>query len=135
MPTLKAPDAARHSTLSALSNAKPVSTFAENALAHHDPAPQDETRPVFAEPWQAQAFALATHLNERGVFTWSEWSQTLGAQLKTDDQLGYYEHWLAALEALVAQKGLCAPSEMAARAEAWHHAFEQTPHGQPVNLK
>ena len=69
--------------------------------------------PVFAEPWEAQAFALAVKLSEQGHFTWSEWARVLGDQLKAaadrgepDDGSHYYEHWLAALEQLVTAKGL-----------------------------
>ena len=43
--------------------------------------------PVFAEPWQASAFAMTVALNERGLFTWSEWAETLGAELKSGDRL------------------------------------------------
>jgi hypothetical protein len=32
--------------------------------------PGDEGGPVFAEPWQAQAFALAVWLSRQGHFTW-----------------------------------------------------------------
>ena len=33
--------------------------------------------PVFNEPWQAQAFAMAVTLHEAGYFSWSEWSDRL----------------------------------------------------------
>lgn len=39
--------------------------------------PRDEDGPVFAEPWQAQAFALAVKLSEDGYFTWKEWAAAL----------------------------------------------------------
>ena len=74
--------------------------------------PRDAGGPVFAEPWQAQAFALAVKLSEQGHFTWKEWAATLAEELKAaadrgepDDGSHYYEHWLAALERLVAAKG------------------------------
>ena len=38
--------------------------------------------PVFAEPWQAQAFAMAVQLHERGLFTWPEWAETLGRRIR-----------------------------------------------------
>ena len=44
--------------------------------------PRDEGGPVFAEPWQAQAFALAVKLSEEGYFTWKEWAAALAAELK-----------------------------------------------------
>ena len=75
--------------------------------------PHEEGGAVFAEPWQAQAFALAVKLSEAGHFTWREWTETLAAELKAaadrgepDDGTRYYAHWLAALERLVTAKGL-----------------------------
>ena len=103
--------------------------------------PRDEGGPVFAEPWQAQAFALAVKLSEHGHFTWKEWSTALADELKVaasrgepDDGSHYYEHWLAALERLVATKGLSDPGAMLARKEAWADAYRHTQHGKPVEL-
>ena len=97
--------------------------------------------PVFAEPWQAQAFALAVKLSEQGHFTWKEWAEALAGELKSaadrgepDDGSRYYEHWLAALERLVMEKGLAGPSALLARKEAWADAYRRTPHGKPVEL-
>ena len=96
---------------------------------------------MFAEPWQAQAFALAVRLSEQGYFTWKEWAAALAAELKAaadggepDDGSRYYHHWLAALERLVTEKGLSDRSAMAARKDAWADAFRHTPHGKPVEL-
>ena len=104
--------------------------------------PRDAGGPVFAEPWQAQAFALAVRLSEQGHFTWKEWAAALGAELKAaaargepDDGTYYYHHWLAALERLVAEKGLASPAALHARKNAWAEANRATPHGQPVELK
>ncbi len=104
--------------------------------------PRDEDGPVFAEPWQAQAFALAVKLSEQGHFTWKEWAEVLAAELKAaedrgepDDGTRYYEHWLAALELLTAQKGLANRAAMRQRKEAWAEAYRNTPHGQPVVLE
>lgn len=103
--------------------------------------PRDEGGPVFAEPWQAQAFALAVKLSEQGHFTWKEWAAALAEEIKTagdrgeaDDGSRYYEYWLAALERLVAAKGLSDPVAMLARKEAWADAYRHTPHGKPVEL-
>ena len=103
--------------------------------------PRDEGGPVFAEPWQAQAFALAVKLSEQGHFTWKEWAAALAAELEAaagrgepDDGSRYYTHWLAALERLVAEKGLADPTALAARKEAWADAYRHTPHGEPVEL-
>jgi len=103
--------------------------------------PRDEGGPVFAEPWQAQAFALAVKLSEQGHFTWKEWAAALAAELKAaadrgepDDGSQYYQHWLAALERLVTAKGLSDTAAMLARKEAWADAYRHTPHGKPVEL-
>jgi len=98
--------------------------------------PTDAEGPVFAEPWQAQAFALAVQLNADGVFTWSEWAQALAAELAGKDEDGshYYEHWLSALEALAVAKGLSEPAALADRKSAWAQAYLRTPHGRPVEL-
>jgi nitrile hydratase accessory protein len=112
-----------------------------STLAALPELPRDAGGPVFAEPWQAQAFALAVRLSERGYFSWKEWAATLAEELRAaadrgepDDGSQYYEHWLAALERLVSAKGLSDPAAMLARKEAWANAYRHTPHGKPVEL-
>ena len=104
--------------------------------------PHDADGPAFAEPWQAQAFALAVKLSEQGYFTWKEWAAALADELKAavergepDDGSHYYEHWLAALERLVTAKGLTDRAALHARKEAWADAYRHTPHGKPVELR
>lgn len=103
--------------------------------------PRDEDGPVFAEPWQAQAFALAVKLSEQGHFTWKEWADTLADEIQAvaargevDDGSRYYEHWLAALERLVQAKGLVDAASLVERKEDWADAYRHTPHGQPIEL-
>jgi nitrile hydratase accessory protein len=96
--------------------------------------PKDHDGPVFAEPWEAQAFAMAVKLNEAGIFSWSEWAETLGAELHGAPDRPYYESWLAALEKLVESKGVMSAPERIARIEAWDRAARATPHGQPIVL-
>jgi len=103
--------------------------------------PHDEAGPVFAEPWQASAFALTVSLSHQGHFTWKEWAATLGEELKAsaargepDDGSYYYHCWLAALERLVVEKGLSETAELHHFKEAWADAFHRTPHGKPVEL-
>jgi nitrile hydratase accessory protein len=102
---------------------------------------RDDSGPVFAEPWQAQAFALAVKLSEQGHFTWKEWAAALAHELQAaadrgepDDGSRYYEHWLAALERLVTAKGLTDSSALVTRKHAWTDAYRNTPHGTPVAL-
>jgi nitrile hydratase accessory protein len=99
--------------------------------------PRDAEGPVFAEPWQAQAFAMALKLHEAGAFGWAEWAAALSQELArdpADEGSRYYEHWVAALERLVAGRALVAPEELLARKFAWKDAYLHTPHGQPVAL-
>jgi nitrile hydratase accessory protein len=103
--------------------------------------PREKDGPVFAGPWEAQAFALAVKLSEQGHFTWKEWTETLGEELQSassrgepDDGSHYYEHWLAALERLVTAKGLIDRAALELRKEAWADAYRHTPHGQPIEL-
>ena len=101
----------------------------------------DDDVPVFREPWEAQAFALAVTLRERGVFTAAEWAAALGEEIKKAQSLGdpdtgetYYRHWLAALERLVAEKGLTDAGALARTRTAWERACARTPHGMPIEL-
>lgn len=103
--------------------------------------PRDDGGPVFAEPWQAQAFALAVRLSAQGHFTWKEWAATLADELRTaaergepDDGSRYYEYWLAALERLVTAKRLTDHAELVSRKDKWADAYRHTPHGKPVEL-
>jgi nitrile hydratase accessory protein len=120
---------------------QPKSTPDPETLAALPRLPRDQGGPVFAEPWQAQAFALAVKLSEQGHFTWKEWAAALADELKAasdrgepDDGSHYYEHWLATLERLVIAKGLSDAAALAARKEAWADAYRHTPHGKPIEL-
>ncbi len=102
-----------------------------------DPAdlPLDlQERPPFAEPWEATSFALAVELHEKGAFAWPELAIELGARIAASPATPYYEHWLAAVEALVVTHEIATHAELAATAEAWHVAAEHTPHGRPILL-
>lgn len=101
--------------------------------AHAPPLPADG--PVFAEPWEAHAFAITVSLHARGLFTWPEWAQALAAQIAARPGEGYYAQWLAALEGLVAAKGATSAEELARTRAAWERAAERTPHGQPIELQ
>jgi len=89
---------------------------------------------TFAEPWEAEAFALAVSLQERGVWTAAEWAEALGAEIARDPDAPYYRAWLAALERLVEAKGLADAGTLARYAAGWGRAAERTPHGTPIEL-
>ena len=104
--------------------------------------PRDAEGPVFREPWEAQAFAMALALYARGLFTWPEWAATLAAEIKRAQAAGdpdtgetYYRHWLNALERLVTEKGVADADTLARYHDAWDHAADRTPHGLPIELK
>jgi nitrile hydratase accessory protein len=115
---------------------QPDSISETDLLKALPPLPRDADGPVFAEPWQAQAFAMTVQLNADGVFTWSEWATALAAELARHDDDGshYYDHWLSALETLAVTKGLSDPVALVARKSAWAQAYLTTPHGRPVEL-
>jgi nitrile hydratase accessory protein len=103
--------------------------------------PRDADGPVFREPWEAQAFAMALALHARGLFSWNEWAAALAQEIKRAQAAGdadtgetYYRHWLATLENLVAEKGVATPDTLHRYRDAWDHAADRTPHGQPIEL-
>ena len=103
--------------------------------------PRDDEGPVFREPWEAHAFAMALALHERGLFTWNEWAAALAEEIKRAQAAGdpdtgetYYRHWLATLEKLVAEKGVATSEALHRYRDAWDHAADRTPHGQPIEL-
>jgi nitrile hydratase accessory protein len=103
--------------------------------------PRDPEGPVFREPWEAQAFAMALALHERGLFTWPEWAATLADEIKRAQAAGdpdtgetYYHHWLAALERLTAEKGVASRDTLTRYRDAWDRAADRTPHGLPIEL-
>jgi nitrile hydratase accessory protein len=104
--------------------------------------PRDNDGPVFREPWEAQAFAMALALHARGLFTWKEWAETLAGEIKRAQAQGdpdtgetYYRHWLATLERLIAAKGVATSDTQHRYRDAWDHAADRTPHGSPIELK
>jgi len=104
--------------------------------------PRDDDGPVFREPWEAQAFAMALSLHERGLFTWKEWAAALAEEIKIAQANGdpdtgatYYRHWLATLEKLIAAKGVATLETQHRYRDAWDHAADRTPHGSPIELR
>jgi nitrile hydratase accessory protein len=112
------------------------------AVASIPTIPRDADGAVFRAPWEAQAFAIAVTLHARGVFTWQEWAAALSAQIKRAQAEGdadtgetYYQHWLATLEGLVADKGVTTADTLHRYRDAWDHAADRTPHGTPIELR
>lgn len=110
-------------------------------LAHLPGLPCNAEGPVFRAPWEAQAFAMAVALHQKGLFTWPEWVEALSAEIRAAQQAGvpdtgetYYRHWLAALEKLAIGKGATSAAALSDLAAAWDRAARSTPHGQPISL-
>ena len=104
--------------------------------------PIGDEGPVFGEPWEAQAFAIAICLQRQGVFSWSEWSMILGEEIRRAQRHGdpdtgstYYLHWLATLERVVSAQGLTDSATLARYRDAWARAASRTPHGSPIELE
>jgi nitrile hydratase accessory protein len=121
-----------------------VSNVTDRSFGRNDGVaiPHNVDGPVFREPWEAQAFALALSLHQRGVFSWGEWAAALGDEIKKAQAAGdpdtgetYYRHWLAALERIVAAKGLADRYTLARARGAWQRACARTPHGTPIELR
>lgn len=120
-------------------DAAAVRSIARNAELN---VPRDEDGPVFREPWEAEAFALAVSLNERGLFTWKEWAKILGEEIQKAQAAGdpdtgetYYQHWLATLERILSEKGIADPIILSRTRDAWQRACARTPHGTPIALQ
>ena len=118
-----------------------MDSAAAHATASVPGIPRDDDGPVFREPWEAHAFAMALALHGRGLFTWPEWAAALADQIKRAQAAGdpdtgetYYRHWLATLEQLVAAKGVTTQETLHRYRDAWDHAADRTPHGKPIQL-
>lgn len=104
--------------------------------------PREEAGPVFAAPWEAQAFAMTLELHRKGLFTWREWADALASEIAAatqrkewDDGSDYYSRWLSALEQLVVKKNVVRTAELEQRVLDWDEAAKATPHGKPILLK
>jgi len=117
---------------------QPDASISENQILFPG-QPRDNEGPVFRQPWEAQAFAMAVSLNKSGLFTWTQWTETIGALIAADkcpDSTGerYYEYWLSALEQLVAANTQISSDLLKTRKSAWDRAARATPHGEVIEL-
>lgn len=114
----------------------PDPAAARAAIAGVPTIPREADEPVFREPWEARAFAMAVALNQAGLFSWKDWADALAAEIAKGDGRGeaYYLHWLATLEQMVAGRGAASEAVLARYREAWDHAADRTPHGKPIEL-
>ena len=119
-----------------------ASTTARQAADAVPGIPRDADGPVFRAPWEAHAFAMVLALHDKGVFAWSEWAATLGDEIRKAQAAGdpdtgdtYYQHWLATLERIVAEKGVTTTHALAQHRDAWDRAAHRTPHGAPIELR
>jgi len=102
--------------------------------------PRSNGELVFAEPWEGRAFGLVVALYDAGVFTWPEFQAALIARIAAWEAApppgecwSYYQHWLGALEDVLAAAGTVAPAEVTSRATALAHrpAGHDHPHPHP----
>jgi nitrile hydratase accessory protein len=89
---------------------------------------------VFAAPWESRVFGVTLALHAAGRFAWEEFRQRLIAEIAARERTAgaawsYYACWLAALEDLLVAKGVCARTEVEARARAL--AARPAGHGHP----
>ena len=86
---------------------------------------------VFEEPWQSRVFGMARVLCEQGQFEWDEFREHLIRQIggwqhnHRHETYFYFDHFLAALTNLVAEKNICSADEL----EEKTRQFEARPHG------
>jgi nitrile hydratase accessory protein len=130
------------SEISTTANTATNNEAAREALDAVPSIPRDDEGPVFREPWEAQSFALTLSLYQQGLFTWAEWTETLVAEINRAQEAGdpdtgetYYHHWLAALERIVARKGVTDEETLGRYHHGWRRAAERTPHGEPILLE
>ena len=109
------------------------------SLKHH--TARDDLMPVFAEPWEAHAFAIAFKLSEKGLFKWSEWTHALAKEIQkfkdqglSDSGNTYYQIWLSALEKILLEKKILKKSDLKNMIENWSSSYLSTPHGKPVKI-
>jgi nitrile hydratase accessory protein len=97
------------------------------------------TEPAFEKVWQARIHAMAVELSQAGHFSWKEWTEAFGEEIRAAEAAGgddpYYVAWLATLERMILERRILDPAELERFHKAWSAAFERTPHGRPIELR
>jgi nitrile hydratase accessory protein len=95
--------------------------------------PRSNGELVFETPWQSRVFGTAVALQRRGALDFDEFRAELIEEIQAwqlshdpaDEGWAYYERWQAALERVLARRGLVATADLDARAaalaRAWSH--------------
>ncbi len=92
--------------------------------------PRSNGELVFAEPWESRAFGLALTLHDAGAFDWEDFRQELIATIAVrDGPWSYYRCWLAALESVLAARGIVGTADVETRAEELAHRPAGHDHG------
>jgi len=79
-------------------------------------APRKNGELVFEAPWEGRAFGMAVAMHEGAHFDWEDFRRRLIARIAEADAAGdastYYERWVAALEELLAARGIVSRAEL-----------------------
>lgn len=115
-----------------------MSTPADNLAALLAATGRAEGEPAFAAPWEADAWALKSHLVKTGRLDPSRFAAILGEELRRphaapEEGTVYFVAFVAALERAVAP--FAAAGDLAAERAAWAEAARRTPHGEPIELQ
>lgn len=78
----------------------------------------------FRYPWEIRAFSMAVTAHRRLAFDWSEFQAALIASIQdwertspgSGEPWSYYEHWVAALEVVMARQGVLGEAALDERA-------------------
>ena len=99
---------------------------------------------AFDQPWELRAFAMAVAAYHNGQYEWSEFQLSLIEAIKQWEQgdsgepWSYYEHWLTALETVLAGSGALSEAALDERTRAVlgtpRNANHHEAHGEPVAI-
>lgn len=109
--------------------------------------PGGEGQASFSHPWELRAFALAVAAYHAGQYEWSEFQLSLIESIRQWEQNGaaagdapwsYYEHWLTALETVLAGNGLLSEADLDERTKSVlatpRNADHHEAHREPVAI-